>query len=198
MAPTPGVKRVLGDQVATIIRVDFENAVLALGQHPCCAHADLSPVLAGKLLKNMLSDPPRAAPLLDDMQRQTLVAAAQTKFGVERMSPVLQQLFQTISLPPGTKLVQTLNQLGPDITSDVEVMRGLLARFGISEQSPPNDEFLGDTLSALSRLAADGSPLCDVDTLVRALSSFVRLLSSYLRAWLLLRVKLWLLFEAPA
>lgn len=78
--------------------------------------------------------------------------------------------------------MQVLNQLGPDITSDVEVVRGLLARFGINEQSLPNDEFLVDTFSALSRFAADGSPLCDVGTLVRTLSSFVRFLSSYLRA----------------
>lgn len=97
MAST-GVKKVLAEQAATIIRVDFENAVLALCQHPCFDHADLSPAQAGKLLQNLLSDPPREAPLLDATQRQALVAAAQTKFGVELMSPVLQQLFQSIRL----------------------------------------------------------------------------------------------------
>lgn len=91
-----GVRKALADQAATIIRVDFENAVLALCQHPCFDHADLSPAQAGKLLQNLLSDPPRDAPILDATQRQALVAAAQTKFGVEMMSPILSQLFQNL------------------------------------------------------------------------------------------------------
>ena len=72
--------------------------------------------------------------------------------------------------------MQALNQLGPEITSENEVVLGLLARFGVNEQNPPNDEFLVESFSSFSRLAADGSPLCDVGTFVRALSGFVRLL----------------------
>lgn len=75
--------------------------------------------------------------------------------------------------------MQALNQLGPEITSENEVVLGLLARFGVNEQNPPNDEFLVESFSSLSRFAADGSPLCDVGTFVRALSGFVRLLSFF-------------------
>lgn len=91
-----GVKKALADQAATIIRVDFENAVLSLCQHPCFDHADLSLAQAGKLLQNLLSDPPLDVPLLDAPQRQALIAAAQTKYGSEMLVPVLQQLFHTL------------------------------------------------------------------------------------------------------
>ncbi|KAH8108458.1 Not1-domain-containing protein [Phellopilus nigrolimitatus] len=173
--PVPGQNSAGGagsDQAATIIRIDFENAVLALCQHPCFDHADLSPAQAGKLLQNLLADPPRDAPLLDATQRQALVAAAQAKFGAEMMVQTLQQLFQSLSLPSQTTLVQVLNQFGPEITSDVDVVRGLLARFGITDQTPPTDEQIVEIFSTLSRMAADGAALCDVGTLVRALSSF--------------------------
>ncbi|KAL5529441.1 hypothetical protein ACEPAG_5426 [Sanghuangporus baumii] len=167
-----GVRKALADQAASIIRVDFENAVLALCQHPCFDHADLSLAQTGKLLQNLLSDPPRDAPLLDATQRQALVAAAQSKFGAEVVSPILAQLFQTLSLPPQTGLVQALNQFGPEITSDTDVVKGLLARFGITEQNPPTTEQIVEIFSTLSRLTVENAQLCDVGALVRALSGF--------------------------
>lgn len=87
-----GVKKALADQAATIIRVDFENAALAICQHPSFDHADLSLAQAGKLLQNLLSDPPLDTPILDATQRQALIAAAHTKYGHEAVSPILQQL----------------------------------------------------------------------------------------------------------
>jgi hypothetical protein len=77
-------------------------------------------------------------------------------------------------LPPGTSLVQTLIQLGPDITSDPDTVRALLQRFGILDANPPQDAQLVEITSNLARLAAEGTTLCDVGALVRALSSFVR------------------------
>jgi len=71
--------------------------------------------------------------------------------------------------------VQTLIQLGPDITGDAEVVRALLTRFGISDASPPRDNQVVEIVSSLARLAAEGAALCDVGALVRALSSFVSL-----------------------
>lgn len=96
----PGVRKVIADQAAAIIRIDFENAVLALYRHSYFDHADLSPAQAGKLLQNLLVDAPRGDPLLDAEQRQALVTAAQTKFGAETISPILQQLFQNLRLVP--------------------------------------------------------------------------------------------------
>ena len=71
--------------------------------------------------------------------------------------------------------MQALNQFGPDITNDVEVVRGLLVRFGMTEQNPPTNEQIVEIFSTLSRLTVEGAQLCDVGTLVRALSSYVSL-----------------------
>jgi CCR4-NOT transcription complex subunit 1 len=81
------------------------------------------------------------------------------------------------SLSPGTSLVQTLIQLGPEITSDVDTVCALLQRFGISDGNPPRDNQLVEIMSNLARLAAEGTILCDVGALVRALSSFVSVYS---------------------
>jgi CCR4-NOT transcription complex subunit 1 len=65
-------------------------------------------------------------------------------------------------------------QLGPEITGDVDNVRALLARFGISDANPPRDAQVIEVVSTLARLALEGAILCDVSALVRALSSLVR------------------------
>ncbi|KAG5220818.1 negative regulator of transcription [Salix suchowensis] len=74
------------------------------------------------------------------------------------------------SLPAGTTLVQFLVQLGQDITSDPDVVRAALQRFGISEASLPRDNQTVEIVSSLARLAAEGSTVCDMGVLVRVLS----------------------------
>lgn len=69
--------------------------------------------------------------------------------------------------------MQTLCELGVEITSDANTIRALLQRFGITENTPPTDAQVIEIISSLSRLAAEGSSLCDAGALVRALSSFV-------------------------
>ena len=188
-APT---RKELAIQAATIIRVEFENAVLALCQHPSFDHADLSPAQVAKLLSNLLELSTPETPILDGPQRQALIAAAQAKYGTEVVAPILQQIIPrlrsgglalifccanhmpfSISLPTGTTLVQAFNQLGPDITSDAEAVRALMHRFGISEANPPTDSIIIEYMVVLARLAADGSVLGDVGSFVRAISSFV-------------------------
>ncbi len=78
------------------------------------------------------------------------------------------------SLPTDATLVQTLVQLGPEITSNRDVSRAILARFGISESSPPRDEQVVNVVSTLARLASEGGLLCDAGTLVKVLSDLVR------------------------
>ncbi len=77
------------------------------------------------------------------------------------------------SLPAGTSLVQALVQLGPEITGDAEVVRALLTRFGITESNPPTDSQVVELVTALARMASEGTMLPDVGAVVRALSSFV-------------------------
>ena len=86
----------LAQQALTIIRIDFENAVLSLCQRPSFDHADLSPVQVAKLLSNLLILPSVDAPVLDATQRQALIAAAQAKYGAETVAPMLHEIFPRI------------------------------------------------------------------------------------------------------
>ncbi|KAJ7286002.1 Not1-domain-containing protein [Mycena rebaudengoi] len=168
-APT---RKELANQASNIIRVEFDNAVLALCHNPSFEQADLSVNQVSKLMSNLLSDPPPESPALDATQRQALIVAAQSKYGKETIAPILHRIFPSLSLPPGTTLVQVLIQLGPEITNDPDAIRALLLRFNISDANPPRDSFLVEVMSTLGRLAAEGTTICDVGALVRALSSF--------------------------
>lgn len=64
-------------------------------------------------------------------------------------------------------------QLGPEMTADTDIMHALLARFGVSEQSPPKDEEVVEIVSQLSRLASEGAVPCDVGALVHTLATLV-------------------------
>lgn len=77
------------------------------------------------------------------------------------------------SLSPDATLVQTLMQLGPEITNGRDVSRAILARFGISESSLPRDDQVVEVITTLARLASEGNILCDVGTLVKVLSDLV-------------------------
>ncbi|KAG9104806.1 hypothetical protein FRC06_009276 [Ceratobasidium sp. 370] len=157
---------------AQMVHAELENAVLALCARPSFESGDISLSQAAKLLANLLSDPPPDAPILDHSERIALLTAAHAKFGPDNLAPVLRTVFPTLSLPPGTSLVQTLVQLGPDITADQETVRALLTRFGITDQAPPRDSQVVEIIATLARYAAEGKQLCDVGALVRALSSF--------------------------
>ncbi|KAJ7684728.1 Not1-domain-containing protein [Mycena polygramma] len=165
-------RKELASQASNTIRVEFDNAVLALCHTTSFEHADLSPNQVAKLMSNLLSDPPPESPVLDATQRQALIVAAQSKYGKETIAPILHRIFPSLSLPSGTSLVQVLIQLGPEITSDPEVVRALLMRFNISDANPPRDSLVVEIMSTLGRLAAEGTTMCDVGALVRALSSF--------------------------
>jgi CCR4-NOT transcription complex subunit 1 len=81
-----------------MIRVEFENAVLALCQHPSFDHADLSPAQVAKILSNLLELSTHDTPILDGSQRQALIAAAQAKYGTEVVAPILQQIIPRLRL----------------------------------------------------------------------------------------------------
>ncbi|KAF7359396.1 Not1-domain-containing protein [Mycena sanguinolenta] len=183
-------RKELALQASNIVRTEFEAAVIALCHTTAFEHADLSPNQVGKLMSNLLSDPPAESPVLDATQRQALIVAAQSKYGKETIAPILHRIFPSLRyvvrhvwsarfdvciaavFPPVHPLVQVLIQLGPEITSDPDVVRALLLRFNISDANPPRDSFVVDIMSTLGRLAAEGTTMCDVGALVRALGSF--------------------------
>ena len=83
-------------QATYMVRAEFENAVLSLCQHPSFDHADLTPSQVAKLMANLLCEAPTDQPLLDPQQRQTLILAAQTKYGTEIIVPILQHILPTL------------------------------------------------------------------------------------------------------
>ncbi|KAG6832730.1 hypothetical protein H0H92_012302 [Tricholoma furcatifolium] len=165
-------RRELATQAVNMIRSEFGNAVIALCHNPSFDHADLTPTQITKLMSNILSDPPPESPILDTSQVKTLITAVQTKYGKDTVAPILHRILPNLSIPPNTSLVDLLLQLGPDITSDGDVVRSLLARYGITDANPPRDVQVVETMASLSRQAAEGKTMCDVGALVRAFSSF--------------------------
>lgn len=90
------VRRDLALQAVNVIRLEFENAVLALCQHPSFDHADLTPNQVAKLMSNLLGENPMNTPILDATQRQALIMAAQTKYGAEIVWPILQRILPNL------------------------------------------------------------------------------------------------------
>ena len=90
-------RKELGNQAVTMVRAEFENAALALRQRPFSFdHTDLTTVQLTKLLNDLLSASSADSPLLDAAQRQTIFAAAITKYGQETMAPIIRQLLTTM------------------------------------------------------------------------------------------------------
>ncbi|KAJ8507174.1 hypothetical protein ONZ45_g10423 [Pleurotus djamor] len=168
---SPSTRRDLAAQATSIVRHEFDNAILSLCHNPSFDHVDLSPVQASKLVNKLLSDLPPDSPVLDSQQRQALIVALQSKFGQEPAFTMLHRVLPTICLSAGTTLVQFLTELGQDASSDTDIMHAALQRFGISETNPPRDAQVVEIVSSLARQAAEGSPVCDMTVLVRVLSS---------------------------
>lgn len=165
-------RRDLIPQATSLIRVNFDQARLALMAHSTFDSGNLNQVQAAKLLSNLLCDNPAETPVLDPNQRQALFTALSAKYGLEFVASALRQALPRISLPPGTTVAQMLVQLGPDLTSDPELVRTLLARFNISESSPPTDLQVLEVINRLARYAIEGSAMPDIRVLVRTFNSF--------------------------
>lgn len=165
-------RRDLVQQANSLIRMNFEQARLALLTHPTFESGNLSPPQVSKLLSNLLCDPPQDAPVLDAAQRQGLLAAVTQKYGAEFLIPVLKQLLPRLSLPPNARMDEVLTQLGPELTADTEVVRALFLRFNISDSNPPTDMQVLEVMNRLARNAVDGSPMPDIRAIVRAFKTF--------------------------
>ncbi|KAH8102882.1 Not1-domain-containing protein [Cristinia sonorae] len=164
-------RKELAIQAANIIHSEFEHAVLALCQHPSFDHADLTPNQVAKLMSNLLCDASTENPVLDGTQREALVAATLQKYGSDIVIPVLQRILPNINLASDATPVQLLVQLGGEVTADQDVVRAVLARFGLTDANPPQVTKVSEMILLLAKLASDGNQLLDVGTLVRVISS---------------------------
>lgn len=83
----------LVSQALSVIRVDFESALLSFCQHPPLDHTDWNSAQVGKFLNNLLCDSPLETPVLEPPQFQALIAAFHARYGSETMAPIWQQIF---------------------------------------------------------------------------------------------------------
>lgn len=173
-------RRDLVQQAAVVIRMNFEQARPSLLAHPTFETGNLNQGQAAKLLTNILCESSLETPVLDPSQRQSLLSTMSSKYGPDFMTPTLKQIIPRLYIQPGSSLAQVLVQFGPEVTSDVELVRALMARVGITDADPPSDLQVLETINRLARYAFDGSSVPDIRILVRAFNSFVR--SSMLRA----------------
>jgi CCR4-NOT transcription complex subunit 1 len=86
-------RRELVQQAINIIRTDFNNAMIALRQHPSFDHADLSPNQVAKLLTNLMAQSSSDVLVLESSQYEPLIAAALVKYGSETVYPILQSIY---------------------------------------------------------------------------------------------------------
>ncbi|KIM32540.1 hypothetical protein M408DRAFT_316396, partial [Serendipita vermifera MAFF 305830] len=165
-------RRDLMQQAVVIIRMSFDQARPALLAHPTFETGNLNQAQAAKLLTNLLCESPSETPVLDPSQRQSLISAMSSKYGPDFISPTLKQIIPRLYIQQGLPLAQVLVQFGPEVTSDVDLVRALMARVGITEADPPSDLQVLETINRLARYAFDGSPVPDIRVLVRAFNSF--------------------------
>jgi CCR4-NOT transcription complex subunit 1 len=165
-------RRDLVQQANSLIRVNFDQARLAIMAHSTFENGNLSQSQVTKLLSNLLCESSLESPVLDPTYRQSLLTAIAAKYGSDCVVAILQQLLPHISLAHGTSFAQALIQFGPEWTGDLEVVRALMARFGITENAPPTDMQVLEAVSRLARYAIEGSAMPDVRVLVKAFNSF--------------------------
>lgn len=83
----------LVSQAISVIRVNFESALMSFCQQSPLDYADWNPAQVGKFLSNLLCDSPLETPVLESPQFQALVTASQVKYGNDIMAPIWQQIF---------------------------------------------------------------------------------------------------------
>jgi hypothetical protein len=79
-----------------VIQLEFDNAVISLTRPTSFDGADLALNQCAKILSSLLVDAPPDPPVLNAIQKQTLILAAQSKYGKEALSPVLAHVFATL------------------------------------------------------------------------------------------------------
>ncbi|KAJ7888102.1 hypothetical protein B0H14DRAFT_1213505 [Mycena olivaceomarginata] len=126
-APT---RKELATQASNIIQVEFYNAVYVLSFEPAFGSRDLSRDQIEKLLSDLLSKPPTGPPVLDATQQETLIVAAQSKYGKDTINPMVQRIHPSLSVPSGTSLVQVLGfqQIASHFRDGIDKCEGDLSR----------------------------------------------------------------------
>ena len=166
-------RRDLVQQAVLLTRQNVDQARQSLLAHPTFETGNLNQSQAAKLLSDLLCESSSDAPVLDPLQRQNLLSVMGSKYGPDFMTPTLKKIIPHLAIQTGTSLAQVLVQFGPEVTSDVELVRALMTRVGTTDADPPTDLQVLETINRLARYAFDGSPVPDIRVLVRAFNSFV-------------------------
>lgn len=172
-------RRDLVQQAVLIVRQNVDQARQGILVNPTFETGNLNQPQTAKLLSNLLCESSSETPVLDPSQRQNLLSSIASKYGPDFMTTTLKQIIPRLSIQPGTSLAQALVQFGPEVTSDADLVRALMARVGITDADPPTDLQVLETINRLARYAFDGSSVPDIRALVRAFNSFVGLLAPF-------------------
>ena len=86
----------LASQAVNVIQIEFDNAVVALCRPTSFEGADLALNQTAKILSNLLADATPEPPVLTATQKQTLIMAAQSKYGKDALSPILSLIFKRL------------------------------------------------------------------------------------------------------
>ncbi|KAG8832629.1 hypothetical protein FRC17_000982 [Serendipita sp. 399] len=165
-------RRDLVQQAYTIIRMNFDQAQPVLMSATTFSTGNLSQAQVSRLLFNLLCDLPLGAPVLDVAQRQILLSELLTKYGFDFMINIMKQILPRISLRQETTLAQALNQLGSELTTNVDVLRALFLRYDISESNPPRDLQLLQVFDFMDHFETTYGQPVDAKALVGAFNSF--------------------------
>ncbi|PWN28002.1 Not1-domain-containing protein [Jaminaea rosea] len=134
----------------------------------------LSPKQLSIFLQQLINDGDGAdAPVLGRTQRRTLVASAAERVGSEAFSRALIEALANFRIKKS--LPGFLADLGPTGISNVETVRAIFARFGLTESSPPDEHAVAHLFAGLLAVSPDDLGRDNVTNwslLVRAISTF--------------------------
>lgn len=141
---------------------------------------DFSPSQLTNFLVSLLSDNAPDKPLLEQKDRRRLLQAVVERVGPDGLTQVLHHALPNLRIHPSKTIAAFLTDLGPVGLPNVEVARAILARFGLTESSPPNEQSIGDIVGGLLSVnsdSIDGEAPTNVVVLIRALTTFSRYIS---------------------
>lgn len=126
-----------------------------------------------QVLQQTLSDEGNDKQVLNRSQRRALMASTAERVGAEAASRALVESLSSIRTQKG--LSGLLADCGPHAIQGVETMRAILARFGITDSSPPDEASIAQIFASL--LAIHSEELGDASAtnwsvLAQALSSY--------------------------
>ncbi|CAO1624704.1 unnamed protein product [Sympodiomycopsis kandeliae] len=154
-------------------------ALNALRQPPASdATSANNPAQLSLFLQQLVSDAPEGAaadsqPLLGRTQRRTLVASAVERVGPEAFARAFVDALAKLRI--NKSLAEFLADVGPYALPNIDMVRAVFARFGVTDSSPPDERSVSHLFAGLLAIPPqqfNGEPVTNWSALVRGLCTF--------------------------